>query len=288
MRFAYLIMAHDNEEQLRLLIEALDYPENDIYLHIDKKSSIRKASFETRNAKLKVYSRYAVYWGDLSQTKCQVFLLAEAIKEKHDYYHLISGHDFPIKSHTQIIQFFQDNYGKQFIHFESNDFCMKETCRYYHFLASVISRCNNNFLKNRLSRVESRILDVQKKKNVKRQLYCGANWYSITHDLAEEFCLHSKKVIRKVKWTISSDEYVLQTFYRTMAKGDYELFAETKEPNDYHGTAREIDWFRGSPYVWKNEDFEFLINSERMFARKFDQRIDAKIVNNILERIGID
>ena len=276
-------MAHDNEEQLRLLIEALDYPENDIYLHIDKKSSIRKIQFETKNAQLKVYSRYAVYWGDLSQTRCQVFLLTEAIKEKHDYYHLISGHDFPIKSHNQIIQFFQENYGKQFIHFESNDYCMKETCRYYHFLAPVISRCNISFLKNRISSIENHILDIQKRKGVTRSLYCGANWYSITHDLAEEFCIHSKEILRKVRWTISSDEYVLQTFYKTMAKGNYELFAETKEPGDYKSITREIDWHRGSPYVWKNEDFDFLINSERMFARKFDQRTDAQIITRIAE-----
>lgn len=285
MKFAYLIMAHDNEEQLRLLLKMLDYPENDIYLHIDKKSCIRKISFETNNAQLKVFSRFTVYWGDLSQTKCQIFLLNEAIKEQHDYYHLISGHDLPIKSHARIMQFFQENYGKQFIHFESDDYCMKETCRYYHFLAPFISRCNNSFFKNRLGRIESLILDVQKKKDVKRQLFCGANWYSITHDLAEEFCMHSKEAIRIVRWTISSDEYVLQTFYRAMAKGHYKLFAEPKEPGDYHGTAREIDWYRGSPYVWKMEDYEFLMNSESMFARKFDQRTDSQIITRIAEEV---
>ena len=38
MKFAYLIMAHDNMEQLLSLIKLLDWPENDIYLHIDKKN----------------------------------------------------------------------------------------------------------------------------------------------------------------------------------------------------------------------------------------------------------
>ena len=285
MKFAYLIMAHDNEEQLRILIDALDYEENDIYLHIDNKSELKKKKFEVSNAAIHVYSKFSVYWGDLSQTKCQIFLLNEAIKIHHDYYHLISGHDLPIKSHTQIMHFFQYNYGKQFIHFESKDFCMKETCRYYHFLAPVILRCNSELFKNRLSRIESRIIDIQKRQNIKRQLYCGANWYSITHDLAEEFCAKRKEIIHKVRWTISSDEYVLQTFYRTMAKGNYELFAETKEASDYHGTAREIDWHRGSPYVWRNEDFCFIMNSERMFARKFDQRTDSQIIKRIAEAI---
>lgn len=288
MRFAYLIMAHDNESQLRLLLSSLDYPENEIYLHIDRKSCLDNSLFRTQKAALHVYQCFSVYWGDLSQTKCQIFLLKEAIKEKHDYYHLISGHDFPIKMHSQILEFFRENYGKQFIHFESNDYCMKEACRYYHFLAPIKARCVNCNLKYRIGRVEEFIfLKFQRKLGVTRQLYCGANWYSITHDLAKEFCLNSKKILRKVRWTFSSDEYVLQTFYRTMTKSQYELYAETEDPYDYHCVSREIDWHRGTPYVWRNEDFDSLINSERMFARKFDINIDSSIIERIYETVNV-
>lgn len=34
---AYLIMAHKNIEQLKKLLKLLDAPDNDIFLHIDKK-----------------------------------------------------------------------------------------------------------------------------------------------------------------------------------------------------------------------------------------------------------
>lgn len=37
MKFAYLIMAHNNPSQLEVLLKLLDNSENDIYLHIDKK-----------------------------------------------------------------------------------------------------------------------------------------------------------------------------------------------------------------------------------------------------------
>ena len=40
MKHAYLIMAHNEWDMLNKLIQALDYPNNDIYLHIDKKESI--------------------------------------------------------------------------------------------------------------------------------------------------------------------------------------------------------------------------------------------------------
>ena len=35
-RHAYLIMAYNNWRQLRMLLELLDDPRNDIYIHIDK------------------------------------------------------------------------------------------------------------------------------------------------------------------------------------------------------------------------------------------------------------
>ncbi|MBR5406833.1 MAG: hypothetical protein IK111_04215 [Lachnospiraceae bacterium] len=286
MKFAYLIMAHDNEQQLRLLLEALDHKENDIYLHLDKKSELKWMTFETQRACLNVYCKFSVYWGDISQTKCQIFLLNEATKSYHDYYHLISGHDFPIKAHEEILAFFKKNAGKQFIHFESKDYCMKETCRYYHVFAPLLSRCHDGYLKNIICLIEKIILDFQRNNDVKRELFCGANWYSITHDLAQEFCSKQNEVLKRVRWTISSDEYVLQTFFKSIATGKYVLFAETKEPNDYYSTTREIDWYRGSPYVWRSEDFDYLMKSDRMYARKFDLSVDSEILKQIGKVIG--
>ena len=38
---------------------------------------------------------------------------------------------------------------------------------------------------------------------------------------------------------------------------------------EYQQCMREIDWQRGSPYTWKEEDYDELVRSERWFARKF-------------------
>ena len=39
-RHAYLIMFHQNIEQLKILLHLLDYELNDIYIHADKKLSL--------------------------------------------------------------------------------------------------------------------------------------------------------------------------------------------------------------------------------------------------------
>lgn len=274
MKFAYLIMAHDNTNQLITLLKLLDDAENDIYLHIDKKSKVlneNQIRYAVVKANLFVYSVFNVKWAGLSQTKCQSFLLEEAIKTEHDYYHFLSGHDLPLKTNKEINAFFQKNAGKEFIHFESDDFCLKDVCRYYHFENSVLERF---------------FINLQKKIDIRRKLYCGANWYSITHNLATEFIKNKKKMFRIVNRTISSDEYILQTFYRRFAKGDYQLYKTTKNPYDYESVARLIDWRRGSPYVWRKEDFNELINSGRMFARKFDEKIDNEIIQMIVGYIN--
>lgn len=36
------------------------------------------------------------------------------------------------------------------------------------------------------------------------------------------------------------------------------------------GSMREIDWEHGSPYIWQDHDYQTLINSNKIFARKFN------------------
>ena len=53
------------------------------------------------------------------------------------------------------------------------------------------------------------------------------------------------------------------------------------EDDDYRSCLRLIDWNRGTPYVFRDEDFDVLINSEMLFARKFDWNVDKKIIKRI-------
>lgn len=66
MKFAYMIMAHKNPIQLSILLKLLDYEENDIYLHIDKKSvdiNTSSIGYEVKKAHIHIYCKYAVKWG---------------------------------------------------------------------------------------------------------------------------------------------------------------------------------------------------------------------------------
>ncbi|TYZ29824.1 beta-1,6-N-acetylglucosaminyltransferase [Selenomonas caprae] len=274
MKFAYLIMAHDNFRQLMILLKLLDSVNNDIYLHIDKKTryiNIDMLKNCVLEAKIHVYMEYDVKWAGISQTKCQMFLLEQAIQKYHDYYHLLSGHDLPLHCNDTIEKFFYNNAGKEFIHFESFDYCLKDNCRYYNLGNGLLSKV---------------FICIQKAFRVNRKLYCGANWFSITHRLGCDLVKHKIDILRKVRFTISSDEYILQTFYRTMTNNNYVLY--NTNVNDYSSVTRMIDWDRGSPYVWQVDDFYQLIDSGRMFARKFDERIDNEIIEKVVRYIDLE
>ena len=124
-RHAYLIMAFSEYEQLKMLIEMLDYPGNDVYLHIDKKSPKIDSSYFEENlkyTKLYKYQEYPVYWGHYSQTACEVFLLEVAIQKDYDYIHLLSGSDLPLCGQKNIHQFFDENSGKEFVRYWGHEF----------------------------------------------------------------------------------------------------------------------------------------------------------------------
>lgn len=126
LKHAYLIMAHSNWEQLDKLVNLLDDPWNDIYLHIDKKNLVHFNKFhEHRRIKAK-YSQIVfvdsidVRWGHVSQIEAELSLFEKASEKPHAYYHLISGVDLPLHCQTYIHQFFDKHQGVEFIGYAKN------------------------------------------------------------------------------------------------------------------------------------------------------------------------
>lgn len=84
MKSAFLIMAHNNFDMLKLLICALDYKDHDIYVHIDKKCGhINFTEFEslTNHSKtICLRERMNVTWGGISQISTELRLFEAAFR----------------------------------------------------------------------------------------------------------------------------------------------------------------------------------------------------------------
>ena len=117
MKHAYMIIAHGEPELLQLLLERLDDPRNDIYIHLDQKWT-NPPKLATKQAKLFLLTkRVDVRWADVSMLEAE-YALFHAVKDSgqsYAYHHLLSGVDLPIKTQDYIHQFFLENNGKEFV-----------------------------------------------------------------------------------------------------------------------------------------------------------------------------
>ena len=91
---------------------------NDLYLHVDKKAKAfdpHEFSAIVKHAKLIFLKRMSVTWGGYSQIALELMMLNRATETHHSYYHYISGVDIPLKTQTEILAFFDEREGREFV-----------------------------------------------------------------------------------------------------------------------------------------------------------------------------
>ena len=108
MHIAYLILAHDHPDHVRRLIEALREEWTSFFVHIDRKSDIR--AFEALKAIPRTHlvsDRVSACWGGFSLVQASLNMIAAAMKSDPapDWYALISGSDYPIRSNPDLHEY---------------------------------------------------------------------------------------------------------------------------------------------------------------------------------------
>ena len=108
----------------------------------------------------------------------------------------------------------------------------------------------------------------------------GAAWFSITNGLVKELISSRNIILKRYKYVLLPDEMFLQTYLyeNNMLDRVYNINSE------FESCCRHIDWKRGNPYVWQDNDFEELVNSKYLWARKFSESnmdLILKIENHI-------
>lgn len=80
MRIAILIQCHKNPKQIDLLLERLNHPDIDCYLHIDKKADFADKIIHRENVfVLPDEQRVSVEWAQISQVTATLNLLNTAV-----------------------------------------------------------------------------------------------------------------------------------------------------------------------------------------------------------------
>lgn len=286
-KHAYLLLCHDNITQLCKLVSLLDYEYNDIFIHIDKRYKLsidEKSNIELalHKAQVTFIKSRKVSWGGDSLMKIEVSLLKTATKNSHVYYHLLSGADLPLKPQKEIHRFL-NNSGQDYIALEKQSRANLEKSfldrfHYYYFFQNKAGR-NNRVWKKRqrmLLKLQKR-LGIDRTKSAPFEYVKGSQWFSITHETALYIIQNYKRYKKYFLYSLIPDESFVHSIINN----------SSLKTNVVDDNMRYIDWNRGSPYVFRLQDYEELMNSGKMFARKFDERKDDSIIDMIYQRLTI-
>lgn len=294
MRVAYLILAHNNPNHLQRLITALSSSSSVCFIHIDRKSNIEVFSNIHDDSIYFSEKRASVTWGDFSQVTAILYLLNMALSQqpKFDYFVLLSGTDFPLKSAAGIENFFQRNSGTEFINI------VQMPCE---TMGKPISRLTT--YKVRPS--ESRFIRVIRKRMVEFGVvpryrnyesyfhelipYGGSTWWALSREACKyikSFVERETRIVNFFKNTVCPDESFFQTIlgnspYRAKVCRNL-TYTDWSEGGGSPAslTEKHLQFFEANPSIVVNDGYG---TGEVIFARKFSDESPNIVIE--LERL---
>ncbi len=289
-KHAYLIMAHSDIALLRVLIAMLDYRDNDIYLHVDKKwTEFDVSSLQVRESKLYVLpKRIDAAWGHSSLVDVEFLLFETALKQgKYDYFHLLSGADLPIKSQDYIHQFFEEHQGFEFVSFWLAERSVADA-RYkverYHYGMRLEKKPLPRFFSVLCAKLRFLISDALYTlfgaRKFPWEFVKGGQWISVSLKVVETVIANKELVKQTFVHTRAADEIFVQAIMLSTPALKERVYSW--ESGD-SAAMRETMWDEGanSPKVFTMKDKELLLNSPNLFARKFSSSVDMDVIRLI-------
>ncbi len=313
MKLAYLITAYDQPKFLGRLISALDYPGAFFFIHIDLRVNISpflEAVGEKRNVFF-VPGRKKINWMGFSQIESILELIKFARNFNCDYYNLLSGSDYPIKSNEFIFEFFSKT-DLEFLTFwrleDRPSWFHKVQLWYTIDWVPILNYQNAKFRRYYWGYFYKVSLFIPKRRFPQGFIpYGGSDWWSLSIKaitLILNTVNNNPKLVSFFRYTQCPSELFFHTIilnselaakvnnYRqynewreTLANGCEATDSPMLPEEDFN--LRYIDWSfsrtggLGRPAVLDTSDFEALKNSKCLFARKFDEILSSGLADRV-------
>ena len=267
-------MAHKGPQQIERFVKKFSGLPFDFYLHIDKK--IDQKPFEYMTGFPQVFlvkKRVNIKWASYSYIVGLLNSFKQVLETgiRYDFISIMSGQDYPIKPVKDIYHILEKNPGRNFISYdEGTDWWEHAISRVkkYHFTNfSFRGRYRIQFFLNALL--------PERKFPLPYKLYGGPKAMCMT--LSSEcaafvlrFMESDKKLRRFIRFTWGPDEFLVPTIIMNSN------FRQTVINNNFY----YIDWSKGgvNPKTLQTEDFELLLASDKLLARKFDMELNTEIL----------
>ncbi|MDO7884400.1 beta-1,6-N-acetylglucosaminyltransferase [Hymenobacter cheonanensis] len=322
MHLNYIVLAHKSPGQLARMIQRLDCPEARFYINID--APVEIAPFQAalaHNPRCSFFTgsqRLNTMWGHVNAVKAALVGIAQILADQRTGYTiLMSGQDYPLKNNTYIQQFYESNYGTNFIecfplpvtkqtapsihgglareswiHPEYGFNGGMNRLNHYTFFLSTKREDNvsippifsRDFLTMRHMRYALGLLRRQpamfRKLLSKRKFpndlipHGGSQWWALPHETVvflNTYVKGNPYFLTFNDFTLLSDEI----FFQTVVANN---FTKIASPVTYVNFTRPIGpW----PATFVASDITELVMSPCLYARKFDQDQDSKIMDEL-------
>ena len=280
MSIAYFLMAHDNIGQLTRLVRAIHDPAHCILVHVDAKSP---ASFRREVAQLAghwpnvhLMRSRSVRWASWSVIDTTLEGMREllALDSRWTHFWNLSGQDFPLRPQRALIEHLRE-------HRDTNFVKVFDPLTNWRDGESRIRRIRLEIPGLRDGVMVPRLRTNRWQRHLgSRRYWGGSSYFTLTRALCEDL--------------LGSDEMpAYRRFFRLSYTGD-EIFIPTFVMNSKwrdtisNDNLRLIDFSEGTPRprTWTTEHREQLLESPAWFARKFDSRVDAPILDFLEQRLA--
>lgn len=280
MKIAVLIQCHKNAKQINLLLNKLNHPDIDCYLHIDKKADFEEQVIHRENVfVLPREKRVSVKWAQISQVDATLNLLHMA-NGGYDYYWLISGQDWPLR---EIINFFKKHNGENFVRYWNSKNYGKhqqnnlDKRNQIYFPLDIIGRKSWQKIVKRvyveLTGGYNKTWKIFMRKQLETDFYFGSSWWALTGETVEwiiNYLGQHEDYYIFYKNTVCPDESFFQTLVMMSP------YADNK--TDYL-TYLHFSEGANSPDILRASDFPQAKESGCLVMRKVDMDVDDFFVS---------
>lgn len=306
MTIAYLLLVHNQPEQLALLVQSLSKSNSSFFIHVDKGSGIEafKKAIDfpidiTANIHF-VENRISCDWGRYSIVEASLILLrtAMASAQQFDYFILLSGQDYPIKSADYIHQFLAENKKRDFIEYfalPSEKLREKQGGLYRINRFHTYNQNNHSefppYSKKLLFHSTFNFFAHLYHKHIRKmplgmQPYAGSQWWMLSQSTAKRFLklLDEHKCIEAFFRNVwIPDEIFFQTVLMHLNKEGTEIINDNLRFTAWD-KQDDLQYIR-SPRVLTLNDFNLMANTDALFARKFDAAQSGALMKKINEKL---
>lgn len=281
MKIAYLILAHQNPAQVFNLIHRLNSVDNYFFIHFKKGLDFEvPEDLSLMNNVNFAKIRYKSGWCGFKVILANLHLieLAQETNVNFDYYINLSSNCYPIHSND----FIDQNLSK------SNKIYLEGHLLPYHKLENnglpkiyfpwfqdSFQNINSYIKKfsHKLLHSPMKLLKIKRKFPADLEPYFGSQWYALTQAAITyllSYIKNNPKSLLFFKYSWCSDEQVIQSIIFSSP------FFSGKIINK---PFRYIDWnINGPPKTLTLEDYDKILSSNALFARKFVLNISASLI----------